>query len=181
MRRRAERGTRGALEQGDAKAVDLLLRVASGPDLCAELPREEALRLRTEFAPLVQLAIDAPDRLYEQEYSRRLRELVHDGLTIKPVAGAITLTGRSRAVYAWHYRDTHAELSHGVLNLLDDQLSYGDALCRCKLPNCRRFYLARRNPNGGPANRTYCSPGHRDEHHNSAHRKAAAKKPRKHK
>jgi hypothetical protein len=76
-------------------------------------------------------------------------------------------------VYVRHFRDIHAVLSEGLLLLMDEQKTFGRTLCRCRLPSCRKFYLARRNPKGGPANRTYCSPTHRDDYHDSADRKAA--------
>jgi hypothetical protein len=43
---------------------------------------------------------------------------------------------------------------------------------RCASPKCcAPFYLAKRNPSGGPANRIYCSPTCREQYHNSAARK----------
>ena len=69
-----------------------------------------------------------------------------------------------------------AALALGTLLLIDQGRPYQKALCRCKLPRCERFYLARRNPKGGPANRTYCTSDHRDEHHDSAERRAAIRK-----
>lgn len=160
--------------EADDKIVDALLRTANGPDRSTfGVPREEVLRLQAEFEPLVQMAIDKPDALYEQEYNSRFNELRQGGVEVT-LGSAITRTGRSRPQYIRNFRDIHAVLSQGVLLLLDPQRSYGKALCRCGLPSCQKFYLARRNPKGGPANRTYCSPKHRDEHHNSGERKTAA-------
>ena len=46
-----------------------------------------------------------------------------------------------------------------------------ESLSRCLL--CSDFYIARKNPRGGPANKTYCSPEHRRVHNNSSKRKKA--------
>lgn len=194
MARRKRAAKRDSLEAGDDDAVDLLLRVASGPELYPELKRAwtpapgdfvgeigiggyaEAMRLREEFQPLVQRAIEDSDQLYEQEHSARAREVIRNhGLSIKPIGAAITRSGRSSLVYARVYTDIHVKLSHGLLLLLDEQKPYGAALCRCKLPSCGRYYLARKKPRGGPANRTYCTPEHREVYRDSAERKAARK------
>ena len=167
--------------QDDAQTVDVLLKVASGPEFCPKAQREEVVRLQVEFEPLVQMAMDAPDELYTREFSARLQELAQGGVNVT-LGAELVRYGRQRIVYVRHFRDIHAVLSEGVLLLMDEHKPYGRTLCRCRLPSCRKFYLARRNPKGGPANRTYCSPEHREEHHNSAERKAtdaATKRARK--
>jgi hypothetical protein len=189
MGNRMARSTRGVLkdklspllEDGEPETVDALLVVASGPNFCPKAQRDEVLRLQSEFEPLVQMAIDAPEQLYKQEFSPRLRELAQGGLTVR-LGAAWLPNGKQRLVYYREPRDIHAVLSQGLLLVMDEHKPYGAALCRCRLPSCQRFYLARRNPKGGPANRTYCSPEHRKEHHDSADRKAAhakAKRARK--
>lgn len=155
--------------EGDDQIVDALLRVASG-DPIFHMSRGEAIQLRQEFERTVQLAIDDPGLLYDLEFSARLHEV---GQAVKPKLGAaITRSGRSQPVW---YRDFdnnfHALLSQGVLLLLDEGGRYRDDLCRCV--QCGRFYLARRNPKGGPANRSYCSEQHRLDYHNSTRRKEA--------
>lgn len=187
-REKRSRGLDPKFGEEDGQAVDLLLRVASGPDFCPDFKREmlvqmavetrlnvthdDLLRLHAEFEPLVQMAIDAPDQLYERAFAVRLRELAQGGM-IPKIGSAWTRSGKQRLTNYSMYRDIHAMLSHGLLLLLDEQAPYGRTLCRCKLPTCHRFYLAKRNPKGGPANRTYCTPEHRDEHHDSAQRKEA--------
>jgi hypothetical protein len=167
-------------EQGQAAAVDLLLRVASGPKFYPHAWREESPALQAEFEPLVQTAIDSPEQLYQQEFLARLREL-DQGLVIKLSSLMVQGSSKRGVTYRLEYRDRHALLSHALLLLLSEQMPYGKALCRCKLPSCGRFYLASKNPKGGPANRTYCSPAHRDEHHNSYERKTSASTATKHK
>jgi hypothetical protein len=71
------------------------------------------------------------------------------------------------------FKNVASALAFAALLIVDPTRPYRNALCRCKLERCRRFYLAQKNLKGGPANRTYCSPAHRDAHHNSAERKAA--------
>jgi hypothetical protein len=152
-------------EDEDDQIVDTLVRVASGPEHCFNARREDVLRLQPEFEPLVQLAIDDPDELYKREFSARLQELRQGGATCT-LGAAITTTGRSVAAWIPDFRDIHAVLTRGVLLLLDPTKQYGSALCRCG--HCARFYLARRNPKGGPANRVYCTPKCRSEAHEAA-------------
>lgn len=84
------------------------------------------------------------------------------------------LVGRRRSYSLTDYRcytNVASALTVAMLLLVDDSEPYSKALCRCKLPRCQNFYLARRNPKGGPANRSYCSPEHRKEYQDSADRK----------
>jgi hypothetical protein len=69
------------------------------------------------------------------------------------------------------FKNIASAISFAMLLVMDQKKPYAKALCRCKLPTCQRFYLAQKNLKGGPPNRTYCEPKHRDEHHNSANRK----------
>ncbi len=70
-----------------------------------------------------------------------------------------------RMEYARYFPNLSVALNYSILLLLDDSLPYGEALSRCHLSTCGRFYLAARNLRGGPANRTYCRPRHRDIAH----------------
>jgi hypothetical protein len=63
--------------------------------------------------------------------------------------------------------DETAVLNYATALLLDDTKPYGSALSRCKLESCGKFYLARKHPAGGPANRNYCSTKHRSQAHES--------------
>jgi hypothetical protein len=160
-----------APEERDDRSVDVLLRVASGPGfLPRDFKREEALQLQAEFEPLVQMAIDAPGELQRQEFSRRLGELQRGGLSIW-LGSARLQSGKQTLVRYSSFRDMHARLSYALLLLAEEQAPYQRVLRRCELPSCNKFYLAQRNPKGGPANRVYCSPEHRDERHNSYDRK----------
>lgn len=67
--------------------------------------------------------------------------------------------------YAHDFPTLESALNYGVMLLLDVSKPYGVALSRCGRSTCQRFYLAKRNPKGGPANKHYCSPAHRDEAH----------------
>jgi hypothetical protein len=66
-----------------------------------------------------------------------------------------------------YYPDLSSALNYAVLLLLDLGRSYGSALSRCQWQECRKFYFAQKNSSGGPANRRYCCPTHRDAAHNS--------------
>src|SRR6267378_3763220 len=164
--KRGELADLGPIGESDDQIVDVLLRVASG----ALRRNEEDLRLNREFEPLVQMALDAPDVLYKREYSVRLQELSQGGAPTR-LASMLVPGGRARPVYVRDFRDIHAVLSQGVLLLLDERKPYSKDLCRCIY--CGRFYLARRNPKGGPANRSYCSEKHRLAYRNSGLRKEA--------
>lgn len=158
----------------DDEAVGALLSVANGKEVVlplfpmtpAELPE-----LRREFEPLVQLALDDPAELYRREYSQRLGELARDH-AVKIQPASVITTGRSRVVFLLEYRDLHVLLSWGLLLLMDEYRPYGRNLSRCL--HCGRYYLARRHPKGGPANRSYCSKEHRARYHDSGLRKEAS-------
>lgn len=79
------------------------------------------------------------------------------------------------------FKNVSSALAVAMLMIADQSKPYGKALCRCKWQQCQDFYLAQKNPRGGPANRTYCSPAHRDEHHDSKERKSASKAVARHK
>lgn len=72
------------------------------------------------------------------------------------------------------FKNVASAITLAMLLVMDQRKPYAKALSRCKLPTCLRFYLAQKSPKGGPPNRTYCSPKHRDTHHNSADRKREA-------
>lgn len=85
---------------------------------------------------------------------------------VKPLVG---LTTRGLTLdYLRKFNDEAGALRDGVMLLLDSTKShtdYGAALCRCQFERCSRFYLARRNRKGGPANRIYCDPVHSQRAH----------------
>jgi hypothetical protein len=70
--------------------------------------------------------------------------------------------------YFRKFRSVGAALAEATMLILDPDKPYARALSRCKYPPCRKFYFSRKNPRGGPANRTYCDPEHRRLHNNSA-------------
>lgn len=55
--------------------------------------------------------------------------------------------------------DLEAALAYVLMLLLDSTRPYGRDLCRCKLPDCRRFFLAIKPVIGRPR-RDYCCEGH---------------------
>jgi hypothetical protein len=76
------------------------------------------------------------------------------------------------------FADESRAMDFAVLLLLDRKKPYRKILARCHYGPCQIFYLAQKNPKGGPANRRYCSPEHRNESHNST-RAARRQKGRK--
>ena len=86
---------------------------------------------------------------------------------------------RANGLLLDYFRDfltVDSALSYAVLLMLDQRKPFGPALCRCRLIRCGQFYLAARSPKGGPANRTYCSPEHRAESHDSAQSRTARRR-----
>ena len=174
----------------DDALVDVLLGFANGAEvvMLSKPPERPAtteekrahmpapVELRSRFAELLELAVEDPNRLRE-EFFPLGAELI-DSLKVKPVM--VFGTHGHSLDYFRELPDLRTALTYAVMLLLDAHKSYGAALCRCRLPSCGRFYLARRKKKGGPANRVYCRPQHRAEHHNSAARKAA-KPPARHK
>ncbi len=74
-----------------------------------------------------------------------------------------------------------AAMTLAALIVLDAGKPFRTALARCKLPSCGKYYLSRKNPSGGPANRSYCSSTCRtifNDSERSARRKAAARRPK---
>ena len=127
--------------------------------------------LSSEFEPFGK-AIDSPLWLKDfAPYVADLRRTLRFMPLVRLRGGSYTFI--QYAVFA----TISAAMTVAALTVLDSSKPFRGALARCKLPTCGGFYLARKNPAGGPANRTYCSPAHRDEHHNSAARKGARKAP----
>jgi hypothetical protein len=108
-------------------------------------------------------------------YASNLLTLV----TVKPV---LAIGSHGYSIQHFHdFPDLEALLTYAVVLLLDGTKPYGKALCRCKLSTCDRFYLARKNPKGGPENRNYCSIKHRQVAHDSRKHRAEMKAARRHK
>jgi hypothetical protein len=96
----------------------------------------------------------------------------------KSMERELVLVGRSHGYSLADFRSFRniaSALAFATLLVMDQSKPYSKDLSRCKLRTCQRFYLAQKNPKGGGKNRTYCSPEHRQEHHDSADRKAAAR------
>jgi hypothetical protein len=69
------------------------------------------------------------------------------------------------------FKTVEAVLAMAVVLTMDKKHEFGSKVCRCKLQTCKAFFMAKQNPKGGPPNRTYCSPEHLAEHHNSVERR----------
>jgi hypothetical protein len=72
------------------------------------------------------------------------------------------------------FRNVAAALALATSFVMDQARPFATAFYRCKW--CQKFYLAHKNPKGGPANRIYCKPQHRTAHHDSAERKNEGKR-----
>jgi hypothetical protein len=161
----------------DGELVDALIAFVNGAEvvLSGSNDPRATTEERSHFGEFLRLAVEDPDRLPLQEITQH----VLASLKVHPV---IVMHGHGLALdYFREFPDLPTALTYATLLLLDARQPYGAALCRCKLPRCGKYYLAKKQKKGGPANRTYCSPRHRIEQHNSAERKAASKPPRRHK
>ena len=132
---------------------------------------------------LPALGEETPGRLLlpHQEYLGYLAHM-HASMEPEPVVLGRSHLGRSVGYSFGYFRcfdNVAAALAYAATLVMDHDLPYMKSLCRCKLPRCRQSHLARKKPEGGPPNRSYCDPTHCDEHHNSAERsaeRAAARK-----
>ena len=71
-----------------------------------------------------------------------------------------------------HFRSVRAVLAMAVVLTMEKGHEVESKVCRCKWQQCEApFFIAQRNPRGGPANRTYCRPEHRKLHHDSSGRR----------
>ncbi len=159
---------------------DLLRRLIETPDAIAPGLRDPAGRWHPAFRVIrfpksARSKAGAPAEILPQDFLSYFGHM-SASLELEPILVA-RFDGYSFDVFR-HFKNVASALAFATLLVLDKRNPYGKSLCRCKLPSCERFYLARKNPKGGPPNRTYCDPDHRDEHHNSAERKASARKPK---
>ena len=70
------------------------------------------------------------------------------------------LTNTGVEVFYRHFpADLEAAIGYALLLLLDPTRPYGSDLCRCKLVECGRFFLAIKPPTGRPR-RDYCCAEH---------------------
>jgi hypothetical protein len=165
-------------EERAAHAALLQQVIDGGPLPLIGHPSER--RAPHPIAAVIRLpALDEPDRermLLPNDNRGLLECLAHMDVSMDR---ELVLLARPHGYSLADYRrfdNVASALAYALRVLLDQGNAYCRALCRCKLPSCQRFYLARKSPKGGPPNRTYCKPEHRDEHHNSAGRKVAARK-----
>src|SRR5579863_9456688 len=154
----------------DEQLVSALIEFANGRDvellhMPENRPQErggEREELQSEFSALLARAAENRAKLAEVF----LKQVGLPLLASLRIAPAISFgRGGFTLAYARDFRTLRSALQYAVLLLLDLNQPFGDALCRCRLASCRAFYLAKRNPKGGPANRNYCSPKHRTEAH----------------
>jgi hypothetical protein len=176
----------------DDALVDALIGFANGAEVVMlTKPREgpatieekrahprAPLELRNRFVQFLRLSVEDPALLHDQFMASIGMKLLAS-MKVSPVVNFGTY-GVALGCF-WDFPDLESALSFGVSLLLDARKPYGKALHRCKLPTCDRFYLARKNPKGGPANLNYCSPGHRDIAHDSREHRATMKAARRHK
>jgi hypothetical protein len=153
----------------DEQLVNALIEFANGREV--ELVRDgkskelggERAAMQMEFSEL--LALGAEDR------AKLVRKFNFDvGMALlQSLRIDLSIHYGTRGMRLGYLRDfptLRSALQYAVMLLLDLDLPYGSALCRCQLKRCGVFYLAARNPKGGPANRHYCNPEHRSEAHN---------------
>ncbi len=158
-----------------ANGAEVYLNGVRQADPLASRGRLVAVLERIREAHGLDPTIEARGHAFREILDQSLRLLGR--LEVRPVyeigAGGLSLD------YFRDFLTVDAALGYAVLLLFDQGQPFGTALCRCRLVRCGRFYLAARSPQGGPANRTYCTPEHRAESHDSAESRTARKRRRK--
>jgi hypothetical protein len=126
--------------------------------------------------PTLEHAAERADRALLPDRDSGWLAHMHDTINRR-----LVLVGRRQGYSPADFRSfqhVSTAIAFAMLLVMDQTKPYVKALSRCKWSECQRFYLAHKNPKGGPPNRTYCNDKHRDAHHNSAERKSQMTKAR---
>ena len=140
--------------------IEALESVAGGRPMLLTLRDEGTGRLRPAFAA-IRFGRDAS----------ALPPELRDIASVEPERVLIAHHRGYSLAYFRQFPSVTSALAEAAVLMQDPGRPYAKALCRCQYPACQKFYFARKNPRGGPANRTYCDPEHRRLHNNSAARK----------
>lgn len=166
----------------DRQTVQMVLRIANGKRAGFKKRGSEleaqARAFQPEFAALIERAFERKATLDDPEFAAivaRVREHVPMRLEVVRTPGA----AGPRLGYLRVVEDLRYGFDWALLMLLDSTMPFRKALSRCA--HCKEFYLARRNPKGGPANRIYCSPKCRALAHNAGREIRREEAARKHK
>lgn len=172
------------------RAVGLLLAVVNGErysfptgrgaEVLQVAEAAAASPLRSEFSKYVKAAMQDPKQLmalfFPQDGRKPGLSLAVDLLKKVKLSSTIEFHDKGiRLGYKRVFPNLPTALKYGLLLLLDTSQPYSRALSQCRLTSCGRFYLAKKNPKGGPANRNYCSEEHRSEAHNKKQNRSPRK------
>lgn len=182
----------------DDSLVDALIAFVNGADLiiCGQKsrfgePHSKAVD-RPIYSALLQAAIDGEPSILpmltdKEGHQRPVFAVISLGLRndalpepirgIASVSVSRVLLARPQGYslgYFRQFRTARAALAEATVLTLDPARPYARKLCRCKYPDCQKFYFAEKNLRGGPPNRIYCTPKHRKLHNNSALRKQSS-------
>jgi hypothetical protein len=120
--------------------------------------------MRSEFRELLNLAIDDRAALAARFFMPIGMQLINSMKVKRTI-----IFGNHGFSLGYHqsFGNVRSALHYAIALMLDLKLPYRNAISRCRWQHCGIFYLAKKNPRGGPANRFYCCPKHRIEAHDS--------------
>jgi hypothetical protein len=155
----------------DEEVLMAALAFAKGADLELRLPDGEGRRAtaldRDEFVNDAARAIKDRAAFANEFMPTALRLIRAGGLS---QSFTVTPSGLRRG-FGRTFKSVRHLLDYALAIIADGENAPGRYFCRCKLPSCRVFYIAKKNPIGGGYNLTYCKREHRTEHHDSSARR----------
>ena len=143
------------------------IELRQGLDNGHAVPSGDLAELRGEIRDQLDLAATKPKE-FMLRYGAINGQIITSVLSSAKPINVLEIRARGLKLIArQEFPDLKSAMNYGLLLLLDIFGPFANVLSRCKLPRCSCFYLARKHPKGGRANKTYCSVAHRNEAHDS--------------
>lgn len=122
----------------------------------AKLNRRDAKALRSRVRDALSTA--SSSLATARRKRRKAIDGMLDGISVET---DLCLKADGRVEHQHRYKPVHHDSAIALLwmFLLDPGRPFGNELRQCALPDCGRFFLAQKNPSGGPR-RKYCSTDH---------------------
>ena len=192
-----DKNASGNTRPSDDELVDALIAVANGEPFQLLLPYPEPqvgawgegkilLRSFTHLDVDPETHVRVRDSLRTLRTDRgryleamRTQYLDHRAIPVRLIPVCVNTQHAIRVSFTRRFRGLDRALSFALLLMADDSLPFGSALSQCAYSQCGKLYLARKNPKGGPANRNYCCPEHRQLSHDAKENRGTRAKARK--